>query len=229
MSWQIFEEAAARYEPWYATPRGRRADRAERALLAWLLGWFPGARRVLDIGCGTGHFTQWLAARGCAAIGLDRSPAMLREARALARDTPLVLADAHRLPMRDGAVDVSALVTTLEFLEQPARALEESVRVAEHGLMLVVLNRCSLGALSRRWGPQSRGSLLAGARDLSRARLRDALEEAAGERLLEMHWRSTLLPRPLDRILVPLPVGDVLGVAVELAAARTGVGDGPLT
>jgi SAM-dependent methyltransferase len=226
LPWEIFEEAAARYEPWYATSRGRRTDRAERALLAWLLGWFPGTRRVLEIGCGTGHFTQWLAGRGCAAIGLDRSPAMLREARTLARGTPLVLADAHRLPFRDGAVDVSALVTTLEFLEQPTRALEESVRVAERGLVLVVLNRCSLGALSRRWGPQSRGSLLASARDLSRERLRGALEKAAGERLLGMHWRSTLLPRPLDRLLVPLPVGDVLGVAVELTATRTRVADG---
>nr|AMK59603.1 type 11 methyltransferase [uncultured bacterium UPO76] len=176
MSWEIFEEAAVRYGPWYATPRGRRADRAERALLAWLLGWFPDAHRVLEIGCGTGHFTQWLAARGCAAIGLDRSPAMLREARTLVRHTPLVL---------------------------------------------VVLNRCSLGALSRRWGPQSRGSLLAGARDFSRARLRDALEKAAGERLLGMYWRSTLLPRPLDRLLVPVPAGDVLGVAVELAGLET--------
>jgi len=226
MSWENFDEAAARYEPWYATPRGRRADRAECALLDWLMAWFPRAHRVLELGCGTGHFTRWLASRGCAAIGLDRSPAMLREARTLARDTPLVLADARQLPMRDGAFDVSTLITTLEFLEQPAQALEESVRVAERGVVLVVLNRCSVGALSRRWGPQSRGSLLAGARDLSRARLRDALVKASGERLVGMHWRSTLLPRPLDRALVPWPVGDVLGVAVELATARTGFGDG---
>ena len=171
---------------------------------------------MLEIGCGTGHFTRWLAARGCAAIGLDRSPAMLREARTLVGGTPLVLADAQRLPLRDGAVDVSALVTTLEFLERPERALKESVRVSKRGLVLVVLNRWSLGAFSRRWGPKSRGPLLACARDLSHSRLRDALERAAGERLLGMRQRSTLLPRPLDRILVPLPFGDVLGVAVEL-------------
>jgi ubiquinone/menaquinone biosynthesis C-methylase UbiE len=95
VSWEIFEEAAARYEPWYATPRGRRADRAECALLGWLLGWFPDVQRVLEIGCGTGHFTRWLAARARVAIGLDRSPAMLREARTLMDDTPLLLADAY--------------------------------------------------------------------------------------------------------------------------------------
>lgn len=217
MTWESFERAATRYEPWYETPRGRRADRAERALIAWLLGWFPGAGRVLEIGCGTGHFTRWLAARGCTAIGLDRSPAMLRQARSLAPAMPLLLADAHRLPLRDGAVDVSALVTTLEFLERPTRALEESVRVAERGLLLVVLNRHSLGSLSRRFGPQSRGSLLPGARDYSRSRLRACLESAAAERLLAMHWRSALLRRPLAGSLAPVAVGDVLGVAVELA------------
>lgn len=217
MSWEIFEEAATRYEAWYETPRGGRADRSERALLAWLLGWFPAPQRVLEIGCGTGHFTRWLGARGCLAIGLDRSPAMLREARVLAGSGPLVLADAHRLPLGDRAVDVSLLVTTLEFLERPERALEEGVRVAERGLVVVVLNRCSVGALSRRLGPQSRGSLLSGARDLSAGRLRACLARAAGARMLGMHWRSTLLPRPFDRLVTPLPLGDVLGVAVELA------------
>lgn len=220
MPWETFEQAAARYESWYASPRGRRADRAERALLAWLLGWFPDAGRVLEIGCGTGHFTRWLAARGYATVGLDRSPTMLHAARSLARGTPLALGDAHRLPLRDGAVEIAALITTLEFLEQPTRALAEAVRVAERGLVLLVLNRWSLGALSRRWGRQARGSLLSGARDLARPRLRSSLEEAAGERLLAMHWRSTLLPRPLDRILTPLPLGDVTGVALELRPRR---------
>jgi SAM-dependent methyltransferase len=225
VSWEIFEEAASRYEPWYATPRGRRVDRSERALLVWLLGRLPRMQRVLEIGCGTGHFTRWLAARGCEAIGLDRAPGMLREARRLGA-IPLLLGDAHRLPLRDGAVDVSVLVTTLEFLNRPERALEEAVRVSERGIVLVVLNRWSPGALSRRWGPQSRGSLLGGARDFSRPRLGNALERAAGARLLGMHWRSTLLPRPLDRILVSLPFGDVLGVAVELANTRR-TGQGP--
>jgi SAM-dependent methyltransferase len=218
VSWETFEEGAARYESWYATQRGRRVDHSECALLGWLLAWFPGACRVLEVGCGGGHFTQWLAAPGYVAIGLDRSPAMLDEARSRLSGSPLVLADAHRLPLRDRAVDISVLVTTLEFLESPRRALQESVRVAERGLALVVLNRCSLGALSRRWGPQSHGTLLAGARDISRRRLQEHLEGAAGERLHGLHWRSTLLPRPFDRLITPLPFGDALGVAVELAS-----------
>jgi SAM-dependent methyltransferase len=218
--WEIFEREASRYEGWYATSRGRRTDQAERSLLAWLLRWFPAARRVLEVGSGTGHFTQWLSARGPLAIGLDRSPAMLREAGRSQIGSPLLLADAHRLPLRDGAVDLVLLVTTLEFLDSPRLALRESIRVADRGLALVVLNRWSLGALSRRWGPRSRGALLAGARDLSLPRLQQELRSAAGGRLRSLHWRSALLPRPFHRLVAPVPFGDVLGVAVELTSQQ---------
>ena len=79
MSWRIFERAAEGYEAWYATARGRRADEAERALLAWLLAPFADARSVLDVGCGTGHFAAWLRSRALDVVGLDRSPAMVAE------------------------------------------------------------------------------------------------------------------------------------------------------
>lgn len=227
MTWEIFESEAGRYEDWYATARGRRVERAERALLAWLTGWFPDARRLLEIGCGTGHFLDCLAERGAPTIGLDRSPAMLREARRRRGPCRFVLADAHALPLRDRAVDVAALIATLEFLESPALALRESVRVAERGLVLVALNRWSLGGASRRWGLQSRGALLGRARDLSLRELRRAIEGAAGQRLRDLHWRSSLFPRPVDRVVAPVPIGDVIGVAVELeSSAVPGTGGG---
>lgn len=55
MPWEIFERAASQYEGWYDTAPGQRADQAERALLAWLVGFFPTACSVLEVGCGTGY------------------------------------------------------------------------------------------------------------------------------------------------------------------------------
>jgi ubiquinone/menaquinone biosynthesis C-methylase UbiE len=60
VSWEIFDRAAACYEDWYTDLAGQRADQAERNLLEWLLAMFGGARSVVEIGCGTGHFTAWL-------------------------------------------------------------------------------------------------------------------------------------------------------------------------
>jgi ubiquinone/menaquinone biosynthesis C-methylase UbiE len=67
------------YEAWYETV-GQRADCLEKVLLKQLLAGFPQAQTMLEIGCGTGHFTRWFSEQGLGAIGLDLSPAMLAEA-----------------------------------------------------------------------------------------------------------------------------------------------------
>lgn len=217
MSWRIFERAAEGYEAWYATGRGRRVDEAERALLVWLLAPFADARSVLDVGCGTGHFAAWLRSRALDVIGLDRSPAMLAELRRHHPAIPLVVGDAGCLPVRSGAVDVALLVTTLEFVERPEAALTEAVRVARQGVVLVVLNRWSLGGLSRRVGPQARRPILGMARDPSLFALRRMARAAAGGRVQSLRWASSLFPDGLWAARWRVPIGDVIGMAVVLS------------
>jgi SAM-dependent methyltransferase len=217
-AWQLFERDAARYEAWYTTARGRRADLAEQSLLARLLAPFPTAQNALEVGCGTGHFTRWLAGRLPCAVGLDRAPAMLVEARRHLPRLPLVQGEAHHLPVRSRAVDLCVYVTTLEFVEHPPLALAEAVRVARHGVLVVALNRWSLGGLSRRWGPAARRSRLGRAADFTLPSLRALMSAAAGPRLGRLHWASALFPDRLVVGPVRIPLGDVLGVALELAA-----------
>jgi ubiquinone/menaquinone biosynthesis C-methylase UbiE len=213
MSWQAFDAAAPGYEAWYLSPRGRRASFAERRLLERLLGNFPDCRSALDIGCGTGHFTRWLAGRDLRVIGLDRSAAMLAQARRACADIPLVHADAARLPLHEGCVDLAVFVTTLEFLDSPRQALAEAARVARAGMILLVLNRHSAGAISRRIGAASRGSLLHRAHDYALSALVRLVRESTAPRLRTLHWSSTLFPPPLHRAALRLPLGDILGLA----------------
>ena len=126
LTWEIFERQAGRYEDWYTTARGRRASRAETELLRWLLARFPDARTFLEVGCGSGHFTAWLEARGLRPIGLDRAPGMLAQVRRRLPECSMLLADAHALPVRDRAVDLVVFVTAIEFLESPESALAEA-------------------------------------------------------------------------------------------------------
>lgn len=216
MGWELFHRAASDYERWYTTRRGRRADIAERALLKWLLGHLAETRTVLEVGSGTGHFAGWLAESGFEIVGLERAPAMVKEAQRSFPSIPFVLGDAHSLPFRTGAVDVVVFITTLEFIEDGAPALREAVRVARRGVLAIVLNRWSLGGLSRRFGPQSRRALLGQANDYSLRRLRCELQQAAGARLLGMRWSSTLFPDGLWNFAAPIPVGDVIGIVAEL-------------
>lgn len=219
MAWEIFEKAASRYEAWYTTPRGQRTDRAERALLGWLLGQFPSARDILEVGCGTGHFTTWFASQRPQVVGLDRSPAMMAE---LHRQQPTLLViqgDAHRLPFRNQAMDVVAFVTTIEFLDNVELAVSEALRVARQGILLIVLNRLSVGGFSRRFGSQMRGSLLGQARDYSVGTLRRLIRQVGGKHIRGLTWRCTLFPIGLWSLQAPIPFGDVIGMAVVLNTA----------
>jgi ubiquinone/menaquinone biosynthesis C-methylase UbiE len=71
--------AASGYEAWDKTT-GRRADRLEKALLRQMLTRFPQATNLLELDCGTGHFTRWFKELCLQISGLDLSLPMLAEA-----------------------------------------------------------------------------------------------------------------------------------------------------
>jgi ubiquinone/menaquinone biosynthesis C-methylase UbiE len=215
-AWRLFEHDAGGYEDWYATPRGRRADQAERELLERLLAPFGEAEHVLELGCGTGHFTRWLSGRIPRVVGLDRAPAMLAEARRRSPWLPLIQADVHALPIRGQTIDVAVFMLTLEFVEDPGVALAEAVRVARRGVIAVALNRWSLGGWSRRWGRDARRPVLGRARDFTLRSLRALVASATGPRGHSLRWASTLFPRPFAAGPARIPLGEVIGVSVDL-------------
>lgn len=206
------EEIATHYEAWYETPQGRRADQQEKRLLRWLMAAFPGAHTVLEVGCGTGHFTRWLRDEGFRALGLDLSAPMLARARAL-DGLPLAQGDAHRLPFADRAVDLVVLVTTLEFLARPQEALAEAFRVARRGVLLGVLNLWSPLGLARRLGSLFRPSVYSAAHFYGVGELRHLVRSVAGPQATVI-WRTTLFPGGILRRPSSLPWGGFIGMAV---------------
>lgn len=204
------------YEHWYAR-KGRRADRAEKRLLGRFLTVLPQAKTILEVGCGTGHFTRWLAERGFRVVGLDLSPVMLAQAERY-NGLRYVQGDALALPFDDCSFDIVALITTLEFVADPRRALNEAVRVARNGLLLGVLNRCSLLALRRRASVRSPWDV---ARLFSPRELAGLVRDCAGARRPQVHWRTTLWPLPGLGGL-GLPWGGFIGMLVQLHPKRNG-------
>jgi ubiquinone/menaquinone biosynthesis C-methylase UbiE len=196
------------YEAWYETV-GQRADCLEKVLLKQLLAGFPQAQTMLEIGCGTGHFTRWFSEQGLGAVGLDLSPAMLAEAIRLG-SPPCVLGDALVLPFPNDTFDLVVMITTLEFMADPSQALNEAMRLARSGLILGVLNRHSLLA----WQLKRSGEpLWQVARFFTPAELAHLIQRAAG-REEDVVWRTTLWP--LWSRDLPLPWGGFIGMAVKL-------------
>lgn len=200
----------AKYEAWYEG-RGQRADRLEKRLLARQLAGFAECKTIVEVGCGTGHFTRWMSEQGLEALGLDISLAMLHEAQNR-NGAQYLLADAEVLPFNDRAFDLSALITTLEFVSNSQRVLSETMRVASHGLILGVLNRNSLLAIERRRSGKPPWNT---ARFFSPNELARLVINVAGRRLQSLTWRTTLWPRPVGGSL-PLPWGGFIGMAAKL-------------
>ena len=145
------------YEAWYQTARGSWIAGREFDLMRRLLGP-PAGATLLDVGCGTGHFSRRFAAAGLRVTGLDPDPAMLGHARSLGGGVSYLLGTGTALSFGDNAYDYVTAVTSLCFIADPERALREMWRVARRAVLLGLLNRRSLSNPrrgSRRAAPYS--------------------------------------------------------------------------
>ncbi len=93
--------------------------------------------RVLDIGCGVGWTTCYLASRlGCTVVGVDVAPRMIERAgervwrEGLEDWVELRQADARELPFADGSFDAVISESVTGFVYPKAAAVREYARVA---------------------------------------------------------------------------------------------------
>jgi len=105
------------YDIWYAGRRGAMYDRLEKKLIANFLPAKTEGKRLLEIGCGTGHWSRFFSEYGSEVTGLDISERMINVA--LQKDIPNVsfhIADGHLLPFADNSFNLTVAITTLEFV-----------------------------------------------------------------------------------------------------------------
>lgn len=103
------------------------------------LGWLapPSGLRWIDVGCGTGAFTQLLVER-CAPVevqGIDPSEGQLAFARTrpAARLAEFRVGDAMALPFSAGTFDAAVMALVLVFVPEPAKGIAEMARVVRPG------------------------------------------------------------------------------------------------
>lgn len=136
---------AATYDHWYDSPRGRWIAERELALILRGLDPHPG-ESLLDIGCGTGHFTRALARHIDGRLaGTDIDPVAVNYARRRSPDRiGYTVADALALPYPDASFDLVMSITALCFVSDELQAMRELVRVTRRRFALGLLNRHSL-------------------------------------------------------------------------------------
>lgn len=108
------------------------------------------AKRVLDIGCGTGAALELLANEfGCTIAGIDPSDGMLAEARKRLPDADLRQGLAEALPFADASFDSATMMLSVHLLNRP-QAFAEGHRVLVPGGRLVIATT-DPAAFSRGW------------------------------------------------------------------------------
>jgi ubiquinone/menaquinone biosynthesis C-methylase UbiE len=111
-----------------------------RELRAYLFNkaGLEGAKRVLEVGCGTGAILSGIHSTA-ALHGLDLDPAALVQCRVHAPTVSLTRGDGLSLPYREGTFDIVFCHFLLLWVDDPLQAVFEMKRVARRGGHILAL------------------------------------------------------------------------------------------
>lgn len=119
------------------------AESEVEAAIARALGDEP-VGRLTDIGTGTGRMLELFAPGAESAVGIDRSPEMLRLARAKLGEAGLAAdlrqGDMYALPLASGSADTVIIHQVLHYAQQPAAAVGEAARLLAPGGRLLIVD-----------------------------------------------------------------------------------------
>ena len=94
-------------------------------------------RRVIDVGCGTGHLLRSLVDRAPVepqlVVGVDRSRTGIRRARTLLPQATFVVGDLYRLRLDAERFDLVLCTEVLEHVREPALAVDALCRLCAPG------------------------------------------------------------------------------------------------
>ena len=131
------KEIAENYDSYYQTEFGGKVDAIEKEIISELLKEIP-KEKMLELGCGTGHWTEFFVNQGFNVTGVDISEAMLNIAIGKKLEANLLLANSESLPFEDGSFKSIVSITMLEFVENQDKAVQEMHRVLKPGGYLIM-------------------------------------------------------------------------------------------
>jgi ubiquinone/menaquinone biosynthesis C-methylase UbiE len=172
-----FDNVADRYDRWYDTPHGAIYDRFEKKAIDKLLKDHTEGKKLLEVGCGTGHWSRFFSTKGYEITGIDISERMVT----IARNKNIALSsfhvmDGHSMSFADNSFDIAVAITTLEFAADPDAMIAEMARCVRKpggNLLFGVLNALSEYNQARK---KETGSLYASANFFSPEQLKKLLE-----------------------------------------------------
>jgi len=141
-----FDLLADKYDSWYESAKGRMYDRLEKKAISRYLPLRARGKKLLEVGCGTGHWSRFFSEYGFEVTRVDISKRMINTAlQKGVLNVSFHIADGHLLLFADDSFDLTTAITTLEFVRDTEAVLREMIRCTRKAgkILLGVLNGLS--------------------------------------------------------------------------------------
>lgn len=136
---EFYDQEATEYDSMrWCSDAGAYTDAVQKEIVRQLLGDLQG-QKILEVGVGTGRFTQCLVEKEAQVTGVDISLSMLRRTKdVLTFNGSLMQTDGASLPMVSECYDGCLSVNVFSHLVNYESSLQEITRVLRPGGFLVV-------------------------------------------------------------------------------------------
>jgi 2-polyprenyl-3-methyl-5-hydroxy-6-metoxy-1,4-benzoquinol methylase len=142
----FFDVEASQWSERYThDPRFRRRFEKITSLLERMIPVTPG--HVLDVGCGTGMFSHYLATKGWNVTAIDASPEMIEEARnyelrvtnyELRGEIDFQNCEIETFELAPNSFEVILCLSNLEYIEDDEAAIEKFHQLLKPGGLLII-------------------------------------------------------------------------------------------
>ncbi|MEE8398520.1 MAG: class I SAM-dependent methyltransferase [Desulfobacterales bacterium] len=142
-----YQDAIA-YERFLCDPSQRVATDLQNRLMMDMLEPIP-EHHVLGVGCGIGTGLSVFPEKRVQITGLDASPYMIDIAKKnLGNQVDLHCGPVENLPFDDNSFHYACMMMSLEYANDPQKAIAEACRVTKDRLFLGVMNQHSIKGIS---------------------------------------------------------------------------------
>ncbi len=122
---------------------GRIMDKKQKKVLLSYISKFPKNAKILEAGCGSGRFLEFLEKKGYKNLyGIDQAKNMvdIAKKRTIAK---LKIGDVYKLPYNESEFDIVFSVHVMMHIDLPKKMLNEMMRVSKNLTIIDINNKSS--------------------------------------------------------------------------------------
>lgn len=126
-------------DKWEQKINNRETEKRIRIIFDGLLsGLTLKNKKVLEVGCGLGYFSQKMSQKGAVVSGIDVGEQLVNITRKKVPNGKFIVGSALEIPFKNNEFDTTLCTEVIEHTEDPKKAISELLRVTKVGGFIVL-------------------------------------------------------------------------------------------